>query len=205
MKFATKQEEAWAGQFGAEYIERNSSSSFLGSISAFFAKVFQRTGLPASVLELGANVGLNLEAIHGLSPESELHAVEINPLAIQRLKSKPFVTVHEGSLVDFKPDRTYDFVFTRGVLIHLAPEVLPKVYGLMHAASSAHVMVAEYYNTTPVEVQYRGNDGLLFKRDFAGEMMRAYKDLSLVDYGFIYRGDKAFPQDDITWFLMSRA
>lgn len=62
-------------------------------------------------------------------------------------------------------------------------------------------MVAEYYNPTPVEVRYREQEGLMWKRDFAGELLDRYTDLRLVDYGFVWRRD-AFPQDDVTWFLL---
>ena len=65
-------------------------------------------------------------------------------------------------------------------------------------------MVAEYYNPTPVSINYRGHTDKLFKRDFAGEIMDMYPNLKLVDYGFIYHRDDAFPQDDITWFLMEK-
>jgi spore coat polysaccharide biosynthesis protein SpsF len=44
----------------------------------------------------------------------------------------------------------------------------------------------------------------LFKRDFAGEIMERHPQMQLVDYGFSYRRDPNFPQDDITWFLMER-
>ncbi|MBT4888396.1 MAG: pseudaminic acid biosynthesis-associated methylase, partial [Rhodospirillales bacterium] len=35
------------------------------------------------------------------------------------------------------------------------------------------------------------------------EIMQRYSDLQLVDYGFVYHGDK-FLQDDVTWFLMEK-
>ena len=44
----------------------------------------------------------------------------------------------------------------------------------------------------------------LFKRDFAGEILDRHADLQLVDYGFAYRRNPQFPQDDITWFLMEK-
>ena len=64
-------------------------------------------------------------------------------------------------------------------------------------------MVAEYYNPSPVNLSYRGNEETLFKRDFAGELMEQYG-LKLVDYGFIYKRDNWAPQDDITWFLLEK-
>jgi len=34
--------------------------------------------------------------------------------------------------------------------------------------------------------------------------MDRHPQLQLVDYGFSYRRDPNFPQDDITWFLMEK-
>ena len=34
--------------------------------------------------------------------------------------------------------------------------------------------------------------------------MDRYPQMRLVDYGFVYRRDPNFPQDDITWFLMEK-
>jgi spore coat polysaccharide biosynthesis protein SpsF len=56
-----------------------------------------------------------------------------------------------------------------------------------------------------VALPYRGHDERLFKRDFAGEILDRFPDLRLVDYGFRYRRDPNFPQDDVTWFLMEKA
>jgi len=92
----------------------------------------------------------------------------------------------------------------KGVLIHINPEMLSSVYEKLYQASSRFVLVCEYYNPSPVEIPYRGHTDRLFKRDFAGEMMEKYSDLTLIDYGFAYRRDPAFPQDDITWFLMEK-
>ena len=56
----------------------------------------------------------------------------------------------------------------------------------------------------PVEITYRGETGKLFKRDFAGEILDRFPDLALIDYGFAYRRDPNFPQDDLSWFLMEK-
>jgi spore coat polysaccharide biosynthesis protein SpsF len=78
------------------------------------------------------------------------------------------------------------------------------VYDKLFAACGRYLMVAEYYNPAPVAISYRGHSDRLFKRDFAGELMDHYPQLQLVDYGFAYRRDPNFPQDDITWFLMEK-
>ena len=82
--------------------------------------------------------------------------------------------------------------------------MLPTAYDRLYAASSRFILVAEYYNPSPVTIPYRGHDDRLFKRDFAGDMLDLYPDLSLIDYGFAYRRDPIFPQDDISWFLMKK-
>jgi spore coat polysaccharide biosynthesis protein SpsF len=64
--------------------------------------------------------------------------------------------------------------------------------------------VAEYYNPVPVAITYRGHEDRLFKRDFVGEIMDRHPQMELVDYGFAYRRDPNFPQDDINWFLLER-
>ena len=97
-----------------------------------------------------------------------------------------------------------DFAFTKGVLIHQAPEMLPIAYDLLYRTSRNYIFISEYYNPSPVEVVYRGNSSVLFKRDFAGELLSRFSDLCLIDYGFIYHGDNQFPQDDTTWFLLNK-
>ena len=109
----------------------------------------------------------------------------------------------EESLLDWTPDVKRDLSFTRGVLIHIAPADLGKAYAKLYESSRRYVVIAEYYNPVPVEVEYRGHAGRLWKRDFAGEFMDIYG-ARLGDYGFVWRRD-TFAQDDITWFMMEKA
>ncbi len=90
------------------------------------------------------------------------------------------------------------------MLIHINPDALDAVYQRLYECSSRYIVIAEYYNPTPVTIEYRGHSGKLFKRDFAGEMMDKYPDLQLLDYGFCWHRDPVFPQDDITWFLLHK-
>jgi len=78
------------------------------------------------------------------------------------------------------------------------------VYQKLYDASSKYLLICEYYNPSPVTVTYRGHNDRLFKRDFAGELLDTFPDLRLVDYGFAYKRDTSFPQDDITWFLLEK-
>ena len=74
----------------------------------------------------------------------------------------------------------------------------------MTLTSNRYICIAEYYNPTPVEINYRGHQGKLFKRDFAGEILDKFHDLQLLYYGFIYHRDHQFPQDDVNWFLLEK-
>ena len=172
---------------------------------AFFTTVLHRTQGIQTVLELGSNNGLNLMALTQLLPQSKFSAVEINEKAASELKrSLPGIDLHLTSILAFQPKGTWDLVFTKGVLIHINPERLSAVYELMYRSSSRYILISEYYNPTPTEVVYRGHTGKLFKRDFAGEMLDSFPDLSLVDYGFVYHRDPIFPQDDTNWFLIEK-
>jgi spore coat polysaccharide biosynthesis protein SpsF len=200
----TPQEQLWAGEFGNDYIVRNRDSTLVESNRALFDKILSRTQGVTSAIEFGANIGNNLHALRDLLPEVDLHAVEINATAAAEIQAWGDATVEVASLLDFDPWRQWDLSFTKGVLIHLPPQALPDIYDKLVEASSRYVMVCEYYNPSPVEVSYRGHEHALFKRDFAGEMLDAHPELSLVDYGFTYHRDPQHPLDDSTWFLMEK-
>jgi pseudaminic acid biosynthesis-associated methylase len=204
--YATPQEGFWAGQFGSEYIGRNDSPQLLASNLNFFTKALKQAGRISSCLEFGANIGMNLKALQLLYPGIGLRGIEINPDAAKLLKALiGNENVYEGSIFDCPVEDRVDLSLIKGVLIHINPDMLPFVYEKLYRASNRFILVCEYYNPSPMEVPYRGHADRLFKRDFAGEMLEKYPNLSLVDYGFAYRRDPAFPQGDITWFLLERS
>ena len=205
MTFQTEQEAFWAGDFGTEYIQRNQGDALLASNLDLFAKAVRSARGIKSCIEFGANIGMNLKALKLLHPGIDAHAIEINVDAAQQLgKVIAPANVHNTSILDFVPARQFDLALIKGVLIHINPEVLPQVYDKLVASAGRYLLVAEYYNPTPVAISYRGHSDRLFKRDFAGEIMDRHPKLQLIDYGFAYRRDPNFPQDDITWFLMEK-
>jgi spore coat polysaccharide biosynthesis protein SpsF len=204
-KFKTDQEAFWAGEFGIEYIQRNKGDQLLASNLNFFVDALRSVRNLKSCLEFGANIGMNLKALNLLHPGMDTHGIEINAEAARQLGEviTP-ANVYNTSILDFQPKRTWDLALIKGVLIHINPEVLPQVYDKLVASTERYLIVAEYYNPAPVAIPYRGHIDRLFKRDFAGEIMDRHPQLQLVDYGFVYRRDPNFPQDDITWFLMEK-
>jgi spore coat polysaccharide biosynthesis protein SpsF len=201
----TEQETFWKGDFGDAYVGRNDGAVAQAASIAIFGSILPHCSGTETVLELGANLGLNMRSLSILSPALKLSAVEINASAVALLKQNlPNVNVYETAIQDFNPLDRYDLVFTSGVLIHLAPESLPDVYRKMASCARRYVLMREYYSPNPVEVSYRGHSGRLFKRDFAGEFLDLHPEWQLRAYGCTYRRDPAFYHDDTNWFIMER-
>lgn len=203
--YRTSQENFWAGDFGEEYIQRNQGDGLLASNLAFFSRALESSRDVRSAIEFGANIGMNVKALRLLLPSVDLSAIEINAQAAKQLECiLPHKNVYNTSILDFSPQRSWDLVLIKGVLIHINPDELPPVYKALVESSGRYLLVAEYYNPEPVSIPYRGHSDRLFKRDFAGEILDAYPQMKLVDYGFAYHRDPVFPQGDITWFLMEK-
>jgi spore coat polysaccharide biosynthesis protein SpsF len=201
----TAQEAFWAGEFGTDYSRRNEGGRLVAANLRLFSLALRGAGAITSCLELGANIGANLEALRLLYPGLAAKAVEINAEAARVLGQVIGPeNVRVESILDFEPREQFDLVLVKGVLIHVDPESLSAVYDRMYRASRRLILLVEYYNPTPVTVSYRGHADRLFKRDFAGDLLDRYADLTLCDYGFVYRRDPAFPQDDVTWFLLEK-
>jgi spore coat polysaccharide biosynthesis protein SpsF len=198
-----EQESFWAGGFGSDYISRNNGLDIVDSNASLFKRIFSSMDHdPESILELGANIGLNYLGIRKVLQDFNFTGVEINGTALERLRETGCEAVG-SSIYDYQPVKKFELVFTKGVLIHINPDRLLEIYDKIFSLSQKYVLVIEYYSPNPVELGYRGNSNKLFKRDFAGDMLDRFSDLALVDYGFVYhRGN--MPQDDLTWFLMSK-
>lgn len=204
MAFQTEQERFWTGSFGDEYTDRNQGEHIVTSNLALFARILKSAPDVKSIVELGCNIGLNLQALKRINTDFELCGYEINETAASTARALEIANIVQGTILEnLAAGRTYDLAFTKTVLIHINPEKLDQVYRNLHALSSHYVLVCEYYNPSPMVVTYRGNEDRLFKRDFAGEIVDKFG-MRLIDYGFVYHRDSYFPQDDITWFLLEK-
>lgn len=199
------QEKFWKGEFGDVYIKRNQKKLIKNNL-VFFNKILsEKKNNIKSVIEFGANIGNNLHALKKLCKKlNKITAIEINNKACKILK-KSFknINVINETILKYNSKDKYNLSIVKGVLIHINPKDLNKIYEKIYNSSNKYILIAEYYNPTPVKINYRGFKNKLFKRDFAGEFLKIFKNTKLIDYGFVYNKD-LYPQDDITWFLISK-
>ncbi len=202
----TEQEIFWMGEFGDDYILRNGGAFVLAAKVNVFSRYLSHASGVKTTLEFGGNIGVNEKALSILLPGVQMDVVEINTKAAEECSTIQNCTVYNESIYDFKTDKKYDLTFTSGVMIHLNPDMLHIAYEKLYDYSNKYILISEYYNPTPVTVEYWENNDKLFKRDFAGEMMDKYPDLELIDYGFIYGRALSIPvEDDMTYFLLRKA
>jgi len=194
-----EQEAMWKGPFGNDYNERNQRSDMVASNMALFAKVLERTSKLKSIVEFGCGTGQNLQALDALiSWDCEVYGVEINEDAAMRC---PVGNILRGSMFDVKVPEVCELVFTKGFLIHVAPDRLEDAFSIIANASSRYVMFAEYHSPRIESLNYRGQDNRLWKGPYAEMFIQEYPCYELIYTTFVSKLDK-FPQDDLTVFLM---
>jgi pseudaminic acid biosynthesis-associated methylase len=205
----TKQLELWRSKFGNEYLERDSNRIHAEGqrrLIRDWGKMLAHAQAPAprSALEVGCNIGRNLVALRHLV--EELHGVEPNQKACEIARSLPElseVAITEGSGFELPyEDESIDLVFTSGVLIHVAPADLGRMVDEIVRVSRRYVLCNEYFSPKPEEVNYRGLEGHLFKRDFGRFYLERHPNLRILDYGFLWKLLDA--GDDSTWWLFSK-
>lgn len=187
----TRQAAVWKGDFGREYTDRNTLD--IDGLDDLYRKNYGLTrsaintlflrDIPkeASFLELGCNTGNQLLMLHRMG-WSNLSAVELQPYAAEIARKRlPGTAVKLGSALDVPfADAEFDVVFTSGVLIHIAPEDLPRAMDEIHRASREYIWGLEYYAPEVTEVTYRTHSSLLWKMDFARCYLERFDDLELV-------------------------
>jgi pseudaminic acid biosynthesis-associated methylase len=204
MSYRTDQEQFWAGSFGKGYMERNQAPQLIAANEVLFQSILKAAPGVKSIAELGCNIGLNLIALNRLNPDLVLSGFEINSEAAEKAGSLGIAKIACTTILEpLAGEEAHDLTFTKGVLIHIQPAALSAAYDNLYRLSRRYIMVCEYYNPSPVGIDYRGHKDRLFKRDFAGELIERFG-LRLIDYGFVYHRDPVAPQDDLTWFLMEK-
>ena len=197
---AVRLENLWAGEFGDAYSARNAAAG--EGRDRFWSALFGAHSV-ASVLEIGCNVGANLQWIAQHVPPEDVYGIDVNEGALERLRERlPRINAirSRGRDLPFR-DRWFDLTFTSGVLIHQPDSTLPLVMSEIVRVSKRFVLALEYAADDTVVVPYRGQDRALFKRDYTSLYRELFPDLKLIDEGFLGR-DEGW--DDTTWCLYAR-
>lgn len=202
MRKKSQQELFWEKEFGNKYTTRNLKYS--NKLVTVGKHLLTNNVLIDSALELGANVGYNLDAIKKTYPHTKTYGVEINKKASAIGRKKHIY--YNKSIYDFNNKKKYDLVFCSGVLIHQNPKYLNSFYKKLYTLSKKYIYISEYFNVSPTTVDYRGHSDKLYKRDFAKELWKKYPRLELVDYGFNWEEDPALFKtvDSTNWFLFKK-
>lgn len=205
----SEQVRFWRGEFGDSYIERNQDApADLHRRAALLGPMLRcMVGAPpASILEVGANIGANLRALRSLTA-AELYAVEPNEKARRSMIEKGVVAADKvldgiASRIGL-PDGAVDLTFTSGVLIHIHPDDLLDSCREIHRVTRRYLACAEYFSPRLEEVPYRGHQARMFRRDFGGFWLDHFPDLRLIDYGFSWY--RAGGPDDLNWWVFEKA
>lgn len=202
------QESLWRGDFGNAYADRNSvAPAMIAARLSSWSRILRSVvgAPPSSILEVGANIGLNLRALRLLTP-AVLYALEPNEKARIRLvddqvveKDKVFDALASSIPL---PDAAVDLAFTAGVLIHIHPDNLLASVREIHRVARKYVVCIEYFSDRPAEVPYRGHSEALFKRDFGSFYLDNFPDLKVVDYGFLW--SRMTTLDNLTWWVFEK-
>ncbi len=204
----THQSSFWRSEFGDAYTERNEiSPEFLSARIELWKRIYDAFEAvpPTSILEVGANLGINLQALGHLT-EAELFAVEPNALARAQLLENQVVPA--DNILDCLAhnlrfsDRSFDLVFTSGVLIHIHPDNLLSSCSEIYRVARRYIVSIEYFSDKPEEIAYRDFDGMLFKRDFGSFWLDNFPDLETRDYGFVWK--RVTGLDNLTWWVFEK-
>lgn len=171
----TSQLNLWRSEFGRDYTDRNDREKPERVIS--WKRVLEGIA-PTRVLEVGCNVGWNLEYLRRLGV-AELYGIEPQLYAVERARWRgPQFGVVQGTAFDlpFK-DGWFDLSFTSGVLIHISPDTVDSALDEIYRVSKKWIIAIEYDDTKETEINYRGHDGALWKRDHGGLWMTRFPDL----------------------------
>jgi len=159
-----------------------------------------------SYLDCGSNVGRNISFLKRLMPEAQANIIELAEGPFNKCKNDfDIKNSFLGPIKNARFNQKFELVFTSGVLIHINPDDLLITMKSIYENSSKYILIAEYFNRTPVEIDYRGQSNMLFKRDF-GKFFKENFECEVVDYGFLW-GDEfdSAGFDDITYWLFEKS
>ena len=199
------QQNFWKEKYADSYREKNDDFNLELGADAW-RKILLNTSDIDNLLECGSNIGRNIGILETVLPDAKKSIIEINKTSYDLAKTRyPIDQSFNGSILesDFQIN-SFDLVFTSGVLIHIHPDDVLENMKKLFSYSKQYIVLAEYFNRTPVMIPYQGEDDKLFKQDF-GKLFIENFNVSLVDYGFLWGhvyDEAGF--DDFTWWLFEK-
>lgn len=187
----TPQTNFWQGDFGREYTDRCTVDDAAWDQS--YVEQFGKTKLEmneaflgslprdSKILEVGCNTGQQLRGFQRQGFQ-QLYGIELQAYAVEKAKSRTqHINILQGSGFDLPfRDQYFDLVCTNGVLIHIAPQDLPRVMDEMYRCTSRYIFGWEYFAEEITEINYRGHAGYLWKADYAKLFLDRFPSLQLV-------------------------
>ncbi len=191
MKKDTDQIKFWSGDFGNAYANRTPQT--LEAMDNLYMKDYGISrkelnkrflgGLDRSIkiLEVGANIGLQLEALREMGFKNLL-GVEVNDYAVRQAKKlHPDFDVIRGSAFDLPfRDKYFDLVYTSGVLIHIDPKDINEALDEIWRVSKRYIWCYEYAASELTNMDYRGNKERFWKTDFLKLYTNRFPDLKIL-------------------------
>jgi spore coat polysaccharide biosynthesis protein SpsF len=192
--------ELWTGSFGDAYTKRNTRATVQAR------KEMWACMLPSgvnSILEVGANVGHNLEALSSITG-AELYACEPNDSARAELSALLDPDRIRSDCADKLgwADGHADLVFTSGVLIHIAPDKLEASMREINRVSSRYVICGEYFAPSEEMIPYRGHNNAMWRRDYGSMFMDCCPDLHPL--GTLFAWKRTTGLDNLTFWIFEK-
>ena len=193
--------QKWMGEFGNAYTKRNIPTESLIKGRIEVLKQIIEPLNPMGIIEVGCNIGINLVAIHSfLGFPNWACGVEPNERA-RRTAEIGNIKVYPDCGHDLKfVDDFADLVFTVGVLIHCELGEAEKIVREMSRVSKKYLLFMEYFNKVDEEIEYRGETGLLWKRNWP-EHFKAWGLGKQISCGF---AGKHQGFDDVHWWVYKK-
>ena len=187
----TDQMQAWMGEFGQEYTDRNALT--LEQMEALYEKTYglNRTDLnrryldeidrSSRILEVGSNIGVQLALLQNIG-FTNLYGIELQGYAVELSKSRTHnINIIQGSAFDIPFKNEYfDLVFTSGLLIHIHPSNIREAMNEIYRCTKKYIWGLEHYATKDEEIVYRGRKNLLWNVDCKKFYLDLFDDLESV-------------------------
>jgi pseudaminic acid biosynthesis-associated methylase len=203
-----EQQKFWHETYSEAYIKKNSDFDEEGGVEAW-VKMLESCDNKTDILttlECGSNVGRNIGFLEKVLPHSKKSLIELSDDAYKIVTERyDLDSAFNGSILDAEFDNSsFDLVYIMGVLIHIHPADVLANMQKMYDLSSKYILIGEYFNRTPVTIEYQGEKNKLFKSDF-GKTFIENHNVELIDYGFLWGHIyDAAGFDDITWWLFKK-